>query len=64
MRDGCVLTLALTQDGTGGRTVTWSGVTWGSAGAPVLSTGIGAEDVLTFVKKTGKILGLVSGYGF
>lgn len=38
----------LTQDGTGSRVVTWSGVTWLSGSAPTLTTTASALDVLEF----------------
>lgn len=42
-------TLKITQDGTGGRTVTWNAVfKWAAGTAPVLSTAAGATDILTF----------------
>lgn len=41
--------LILKQDGTGGRTVTWfSGIDWGTAGVPTLSTGINKRDMFSF----------------
>lgn len=43
------LTLVLTQDATGSRTVTWpTSVRWSGGTAPTLSTAPGAVDVLTF----------------
>lgn len=43
-------TLILTQDGTGGRSVTWpSSVQWGEGNGPSLSTAANTTDVLTFV---------------
>ncbi len=45
--------LALTQDGTGGRTVTWgSNFKWASATAPTLSTAGAAVDVISCVAYT------------
>lgn len=46
---GQQLTVALTQDGTGSRTVTWpSGITWnGGNTAPILQTTAGAVDTIT-----------------
>lgn len=42
------LTLILTQDGTGGRTVTWpASFKWGGGVEPTLSTDPGAVDVIT-----------------
>ena len=44
----CSFSLYLTQDSTGGRTVTWpSSVKW-SGGAPTLSTAASATDTLVF----------------
>jgi hypothetical protein len=48
MAAGRVVTVNLIQDGTGNRTVTWSGVAWGSEGEPTLSTGAGDRDKLVF----------------
>lgn len=47
---GKSLTLALTQDATGSRLVTWPGtVKWGAAGPPTLSTAAGKLDLFTFL---------------
>jgi hypothetical protein len=44
----CSFSLYLTQDGTGGRTVSWpSGVLW-SGGAPTVSSNANAVDVFVF----------------
>lgn len=46
---GEVITLKLTQDGTGSRTATWpAAVKWAGATAPTLSTGAGKSDYLRF----------------
>lgn len=51
---GNVAGLALTQDGTGSRTVTWpSGIRWEGGTPPTLSTAAGATDVFTFVLLSG-----------
>lgn len=43
-------TLYLQQDATGGRTVTWpASVSWGAAGAPLLSTTGGKTDIVSFI---------------
>jgi len=48
------LTLELTQDGTGSRTVTWpASVTWPAGTPPTLSTGAGDVDVFTFYTRDG-----------
>ena len=51
-KDGQDITFLLTQDGTGGRTVAWAsgtgGYTFGSGGAPALSTTPGDSDLVAF----------------
>jgi len=45
LQDGLTYTLAITQGGTGSRTLSWNSVfDWGIAGAPTLSTGAGKVD--------------------
>ena len=44
----CSFGLYLTQDATGSRTVTWPGSVKWSGGAPTLSTGANAVDILVF----------------
>jgi hypothetical protein len=59
--------LFVQQDSVGNRTLNYpSSVSWGTAGAPTLSTAANAIDVLNFITWTGgsKILGFVSGKGF
>lgn len=60
---GTVITLVLTQDSTGSRTVTWSPqIAWQTT--PVLSTAAGLTDVVTLVCVDGWAwLGFVSGVG-
>lgn len=51
---GKSFTLRLTQDATGGRTATWpAGTKWAGGAAPILSTGAGKQDVLTFFSISG-----------
>lgn len=51
---GASLTLVLTQDSTGSRTVTWpASVRWPGGTAPTLSTAAGAVDWLTFASVDG-----------
>lgn len=50
---GKSFTLRLTQDATGGRTVTWPTVRWPSAVPPVPSTGAGKSDLFTFLSISG-----------
>lgn len=46
--EGITYTLAVIQDGTGNRTLTWeSSFDWGAAGPPVLSTTAGNIDLIT-----------------
>lgn len=47
----------ITQDGTGGHTLAWSGVTWASGVAPSMPTAIGAVLYLSFMAKNGAIIG-------
>jgi hypothetical protein len=49
-KEGWPLNIMITQDGTGGRTVTWNAAfKFGSGGAPTLSTAAGARDLLMFM---------------
>lgn len=51
---GKSFTVRLTQDATGSRTVTWPAtVRWPGGVAPVLSTGAGKQDILSFVSVGG-----------
>lgn len=45
---GRVVTLNLIQDAMGSRLVTWTAVAWGITGEPVLRTGAGERDKITF----------------
>lgn len=61
------VTLFLTQDATGSRTVTWpSAVKWSEATPPALTTTASKTDVITLVTFTGGIswFGFVSGVNF
>lgn len=50
----CSWTLVLTQDGTGGRTVTWpASVKWAGGTAPTLSTGAFYVDLFVFLTTNG-----------
>jgi hypothetical protein len=52
--------LKITQDGTGGRSITWpTGVKWAGDVAPTLSAAANAVDVFTFFHVTGTVF-----YGF
>lgn len=59
--------LILTQDGSGGRTITWpSSVKWGGGVAPTLTTTINAVNLLTFITVNGGTswYGMLGGAGF
>ncbi len=58
--------LTLTQDGTGGRTVTWwSGIQWPGGTVPTLTTTGGRSDVFEFLAKPGStFIGRVWGQNF
>jgi hypothetical protein len=60
---GQQFTLALTQDSTGSRTVTWfTTIKWPSATAPTLTTAAGKTDIFTFKQYgTGTYYGFVAG---
>ena len=61
------LTIFLTQDSTGNRTVTWpSSFSWGNPSTPVLSTTSNAIDIVTAITYTGgsKWLASLGGRGF
>jgi hypothetical protein len=60
------ITIALVQDTVGNRTVTWPTISWGEAGAPVLSTAINKVDyvVLSTRDGGGTWHGWLSGRGF
>lgn len=47
----------ITQDGTGGRTLSWAGVTWASGVAPAMPTAIGASIYLSFQTLNGVVIG-------
>lgn len=50
VKDGAIYIIALTQDGIGGRLITWgNNYIFGSEGEPTLSTGTGITDFLTFI---------------
>ena len=62
-----MITLRLTQDATGGRTIAWPGsVKWPSAVAPVLSTGAAKTDLISLLTFDGgsSWYGLVAGQNF
>lgn len=56
--DGLTYALAITQDGTGSRTLSWNSIfDWGDTGAPTLSTGAGKVDFAfgIYSSATGKL---------
>jgi hypothetical protein len=59
------VSVACTQDGTGGRTVTWpAGVLWAGGTPPTLSTAGGARDLFALVRLGGVWYGLTAGLAF
>ena len=69
--DGSItLTLIITQDATGSRTITWpSGTKWAGGTAPTLSTAANAVDIVTLVVNrsagsTSAVYGFLSGKAF
>lgn len=65
LTDGQQLILAVTQDATGGRTLTWNAAwKFGSAGTPTLSSAPSATDVLAFKNYGGNMRYLGSALGF
>lgn len=58
LRPGEEYTLYVQQDGTGSRTITWSGnVRWAGGSAPTLTTTAGALDVLAFTSDGSQVYG-------
>lgn len=58
LQDGLTYTLAIVQDGTGSRTLSWNAIfEWGSGGAPTLSTGASKVDYAygQYSSATGKL---------
>ena len=53
LKAGTSLTLVLTQDGTGSRTVTFTGVKWADGEAMEASTGAADIDIVTFITYNG-----------
>jgi hypothetical protein len=46
-----IFTVAITQDGTGSRTVTWfSTIKWSGGSAPILTTTASKRDVFIFIR--------------
>ena len=57
--DGQTIVMGLTQDGTGGHTVTWpAGVKWAAGGTePTMTSTSGSTDVYTLIKINGTVYG-------
>jgi hypothetical protein len=65
IRNGAVYILFVLQDGTGSRTLSYSSdFLFAGGNLPVLSTGAGAEDILTFIPRASKLRGGQFGAGF
>lgn len=61
---GRSLTLFLTQDGTGSRTVTWPTVKWAANTAPTLTTTASKTDVVSFYYDGSSYWGFVGGQNY
>lgn len=61
---GGVYTVEVLQDGTGGRTVTWSGATWDGGSAPTLTTTANRKSILTFYYDGSNYCGVLFGRDF
>lgn len=61
---GGVYTLEVLQDGTGGRTVTWSGAVWAGGVIPTTTTTANRKDVYTFFFDGSNYLGVQFGANF
>lgn len=55
--DGHIMRLATIQDGTGGHTITWSGVTWSGGSAPSQTSTAGRADLYEFQKIGSTVVG-------
>jgi hypothetical protein len=59
------VSVALTQDATGGRTISWpAGTLWAGGTPPTLSTTGAAQDLFALVRLGGAWYGLTAGQGF
>lgn len=58
------MVVEILQDGTGSRTLTWSGVTWAGGSAPTPSTTANRKDVYLFLCSGSDILGFVLDQNF
>jgi len=61
---GGVYTVEVLQDGTGGRTVAWSGAVWPAGVAPTSTTTANRKDVFTFYFDGTHYLGVVFGQNY
>ncbi len=61
---GGVYTVEVLQDGTGGRTVAWSGAVWPNGATPVSTTTANRKDVFTFFYDGSNYLGVQFGANF
>lgn len=61
---GGVYTLEVLQDGTGGRTVTWSGAVWPANSTPVVTSTANRKDVYTFFFDGSSYLGVQFGANY
>lgn len=61
---GQSITLAIGQDGTGSRLITWPTIRWGTAGTPVLTTTANKVDFISIRYDGSDYFGFYGGAGF
>ena len=61
---GQTITIFLTQDGTGTRTVTWPTIRWPAATAPTLTTTAGKADIISIMYDGSQYWGFVGGQNY
>jgi hypothetical protein len=59
-QSGATYQIVITQDGTGGRTITWPTIHWEGDVAPTLTGTLNTVDVTTFTYDGAKYLGVIS----
>jgi hypothetical protein len=59
-QSGASYQIVITQDGTGGRTITWPTVHWQNKTTPLLSNSANTVDVITLLYDGAKYLGLIA----
>jgi hypothetical protein len=59
-KSGASYQIVITQDGTGGRTITWPTIHWQNKTTPLLSNSANTVDVITLLYDGAKYLGLIA----